>query len=280
MAAFPDLQGKVGVVTGGASGIGRAIAQHMIDAGMRVAIADVESRALSQTAEELGARGFLTDVRSSERVQDLAEQVVDAFGTVHVICNNAGVGPMAPLATLTLDDWRWLIDVNLWGVIHGIQAFLPVIKGNPDGGFIVNTASMAGLMPVPELGAYCATKYAIVAITETLALELEREHSKIGAGVLLPGPVRTSIGRSLRNRPSDLQPGRLTDVELEDTEQFRGQPIPYVDSKFAGAVVIDGISKGTLYMLTHPEMVGLETARHDAILQAAATATHAHRQLP
>lgn len=154
MSAFPDLAGKVAVVTGGASGIGLGIARQFRAAGMSVVIADIEDTALQQAAEQLGATGVRTDVRDPASVQALADATVDRYGAVHVVVNNAGVGPMAPIAALELSDWQWLLEVNLWGVIHGVHTFLPLLKQNPDGGHIVNTASIGGLVTGPGMGAY------------------------------------------------------------------------------------------------------------------------------
>jgi NAD(P)-dependent dehydrogenase (short-subunit alcohol dehydrogenase family) len=173
MSGLKDLAGKVAVVTGGASGIGRGIASRMIAVGMRVVIADVESAALKETSEQLGVIGVQTDVRDPHALEELASRVLSLHGRIDVLCNNAGVGPLARLADMTHDDWRWMIEVNLWGVINGIQSFLPILRANPDGGHIVNTASIAGLTVGPGIGAYCVTKFGVVALTETLALELE-----------------------------------------------------------------------------------------------------------
>jgi NAD(P)-dependent dehydrogenase (short-subunit alcohol dehydrogenase family) len=253
MSALPELEGKVAVVTGGASGIGKGIAQALIGEGAQVVIADVQEGALRATADELGAVGVPTDVTSAESVEALAREVVERFGTVHVVCNNAGVGPMGRLADLTLDDWQWIVSVNLWGVIHGVHAFLPILKGNPDGGHIVNTASMAGLMPAVGLGSYVVTKFGVVGLTEVLAAELEEDGAKVGATVLCPGTIHTNIGTSSRNRPPG-NSGALHDVDISkegsevDMSQFR-----WMDPPEVGAIVVDAIKRGELYAITHPE---------------------------
>ena len=154
---------------------------------MIVVIADIEDTALQQAAEQLGATGVRTDVRDPASVQALADATVDRYGAVHVVVNNAGVGPMAPIAALELSDWQWLLEVNLWGVIHGVHTFLPLLKQNPDGGHIVNTASIGGLVTGPGMGAYNVSKFGIVALTEVLTTELSAEGSAVGASVLLPG---------------------------------------------------------------------------------------------
>jgi len=289
MSGLPDLGGKVAVVTGGASGIGKGIATQLVAEGARVIIADIERDALAATAAEIGAAlAVHVDVSDPASVDALARQAIETFGAVHVVCNNAGIGPLAPVADLTLDDWRWMIGVNLWGVIHGVHTFLPVLKENRDGGHIVNTASMAGLVAGPRLGAYAAAKYGVVGLTEVLAAELAADNSRVGVSVLCPGTVHTNIGHSSRNRPADLpdtcehsnfaatstaiSPGERKirafgfkdiDIELEDNPRYR-----WIDPVDAGAVVVRAIKRGDLYALTHPDWYPMVAARHEAIAEA------------
>ncbi|MGR7025798.1 SDR family NAD(P)-dependent oxidoreductase [Geodermatophilus sp. URMC 62] len=176
-------------------------------AGMQVVIADVEEGALRRVSSEPGALGVRTDVRDAASVQALADATIAEHGAVHVVVNNAGVGAMAPIADLKPSDWEWMLQVDLWGVIHGVHSFLPLLRKNADGGHIVNTASIGGLVPGPGLGAHDVTEYGIVALTETLAVELAAEGSPAGTSVLLPGTVRTGIGNSTRNRPADVGDG-------------------------------------------------------------------------
>jgi len=272
MTGLPDLRGKVAVVTGGASGIGKGIAAQPTAEGMRVVIADIERDALEKTAGELGATAIPVDVSDAGSVAALASRAVAQFGTVHVVCNNAGVGPMAPIAELTMADWQWIIGVNLYGVIHGVQTFLPILTANPDGGHIVNTASMAGLVAPPRMAAYCVTKFGVVALTEVLAAELAADGAKVGASVLCPGTVRTSIGTSSRNRPPDLAGGGLADVDISQHEN------PYyrwISPAEAGAVVVRAIKRGDLYALTHPEWYAMVAPRHQAIADAFIAAAEA-----
>lgn len=265
MSALPDLEGKVAVVTGGASGIGKGIAARLVAEGMRVVIADIETAALQATAAELGALPVRTDVSDVHSVQALAAEVTSRLGMVHVVCNNAGIGPLAPVAELTMDDWHWMIGVNLYGVIHGVHTFLPLLEANPDGGHIVNTASMAGLAAPPRLGAYAVTKYGVVALTEVLAAELAAAGSKVGASVLCPGTVHTNIGTSSRNRPSHLARGGLKDVDisLENNPARR-----WIGPDDAGAVVVRAIKRGDLYALTHPDFYPQVERRHETIAAA------------
>jgi len=267
MSGIPELRGKVAVVTGGASGIGRGIATQLKAEGMHLVIGDVEQGALARTAGELGALGVRTDVSDLESVRALAAAATECFGAVHVVCNNAGIGPWARIADLTIDDWRWMIGVNLWGVIHGVHVFLPLLRANPEGGHIVNTASMAGLVPTPQLGAYVVTKFGVVGLTETLAIELAEDGSRVGVSVLCPGPVHTNIGHSSRNRPAHLPEAGFADVRLED-HPLRRPGYGWMEPEEAGAVVVDAIKNGRLYALTHPFGVAGVEQRFQRILEA------------
>jgi NAD(P)-dependent dehydrogenase (short-subunit alcohol dehydrogenase family) len=265
MSGLPDLAGKVAVVTGGASGIGKGVAARLAAEGARVVIADIQRDALEATAAELGVDGVQTDVSDSASVQNLARTALEKYGTVHVVCNNAGIGPLAPVKDLTLDDWRWMLGVNLWGVIHGVHTFLPILSANPDGGHIVNTASMAGLVAHARLGAYSTAKFGVVALTEALAEELAADGSRVGVSVLCPGTVHTNIGTSSRNRPAGLGDAGFKDVdiELEDNPRHR-----WIYPEQAGQVVVRAIKRGDLYALTHPDWYPQVAARHEAIAEA------------
>ena len=265
MSGLPELAGKVAVVTGGASGIGRGIATQLIAEGAQVIIADIQRDAMEATAAEIGAAAVQTDVSDPASVDVLARTVLGRYGAVHVVCNNAGIGPLAPVADLTLDDWRWMLGVNLWGVIHGVTTFLPVLKQNREGGHIVNTASMAGLVAGPRLGAYAAAKYGVVGLTEVLAAELAADNSRVGVSVLCPGTVHTNIGTSSRNRPADLPDAGFKDIdiELEDNPRYR-----WIYPEDAGAVAVRAIKRGDLYALTHPDWYPLVAERHEAIAAA------------
>ena len=270
MSALPDLRGKVAAVTGGASGIGMGIARQLIAEGMQVVIGDIEAGPLRKAADDLGAVGILTDVSDLDSVRALARSATERFGTVHVVCNNAGVGPLAAIADLTMADWHWIIGVNLYGVIHGVQTFLPVLQANEDGGHIVNTASMAGLVAPPRLGAYSVTKFGVVALTEVLAAELAQTGSKVGVSVLCPGVVRTNIGTSSRNRPAHLAGGGLKDVDIarEDNPLYR-----WISPQEAGGAAVRAIKRGDLYALTHPDWYPMVEQRHQALAAAFRQAT-------
>ena len=268
MSAFADLEGKVAVVTGGASGIGKGIAEALKNQGVELVIADIEDGALQRTAKELGATGIQTDVSSAESVGALATEVVERFGTAHVLVNNAGIGPMGRIADLTLDDWKWMVGVNLWGVIHGIHAFLPILKSNEEGGHIVNTSSMAGLVGMPGLGSYTLTKYGVLGLTEVLAKELEEDGSKVGATVLCPGTIHTNIGTSSRNRP-DGNAGGLHDVDIsQEGSEVDMSGVRWMIPIEVGTIVVDCIKSGELYALTHPDWWDMVEPRFVAIASA------------
>ena len=265
MTGLADLDDKVAVVTGGASGIGKGIAQHLLGQGMRVVISDVDEQALATTAKELGVEGVSVDVTQAADVQALADGVVHSYGAVHLAVNNAGVGSMGRIANLTTADWRWIIEVNLFGVIHGISAFLPLLKANADGGHIVNTASMAGLTTVPNMGAYTASKCAVVGLTEVLAAELAEDGLRVGATVLCPGPVHSNIKASLRHR-QDGQTGGLYDVDASKEGPLAA--MRWMEPIECGALVADAVRNGDLYAITHPELWPVVAERHAGIQKA------------
>jgi len=266
MTGLQDLEGRVVVVTGGASGIGRGIAEEFIAQGCRVVVADIERSTLETTASEIGAVGVLCDVTDPDSVGFLARRTIAEFGRVDIVCNNAGVGPRAPMSDLTLEDWKWILDVNLWGVIHGIQSFLPLIKANPDGGRIVNTASVAALLPPKFYGPYVASKAAVLGLSTVLQRELDDEGSSVGVTVLCPGPVRTNIMNSLRNRPAE-QSGSAAlkdhDIALTVPEDWR-----FAEPRDAGVIVARAVRNGDFYAITHPEWVQQIVARNDDLESA------------
>lgn len=267
MTAFTQFRGRTAVVTGGASGLGKGIARALIAEGMRVVVADIEAAALERTAMELGATGWVVDVSDAGSVQSLADEVHRRFGAVHLVCNNAGVGSIGRLADLTIEDWRWMIGVNLWGVIHGVQSFLPLLRANSDGGHLINTASVGGFVTMPGLGAYAVTKHAVVALSETLAQELAEAGSSIGVTVLCPGPTRTNIKTSSRNRPPSRTRRGLQDVDLEATDF--GAAARWIEPDEVGHIVVDALRRGSLYAFTHPEQMDSVAQRFETILRAA-----------
>lgn len=255
-----EFSGATAVITGGASGIGKGIAKAFLANGSNVVIADIDDAALDATARELGVLGVRTDVTDAESVQALADRAVAEYGEVHVVCNNAGVGPMAPISKLTLEDWRWMLDVNLYGVIHGVHAFLPILKRNQDWGQIVNTSSMSVVSPPANLGAYVAAKAGVLGLTEVLSLELEREDSVVGATALIPGPVRTNIANSLRTKPAS-ENSSLYDVDISGN----GKSFRFLEVEDVGGIVLDAIRANRLYAATHAEWLPQVASRHSLI---------------
>ena len=204
-----ELSGKVAVITGGASGIGLAMAHRFGAEGMAVAVADIEPDALDAAGVELRDAGvevltLPTDVTSPEQVQALAAAVIDHFGKVHVVCNNAGVGVFGGVTETSLEGFAWVVDVNFWGVLYGIRAFLPHLQAAGEG-HIVNTASVSGLLTQPGAAAYNVSKFGVVALSEALYYELEMTSSPVGVTVVCPGTVDTNIFDSARNRPAALK---------------------------------------------------------------------------
>jgi NAD(P)-dependent dehydrogenase (short-subunit alcohol dehydrogenase family) len=205
-----EFKEKVAVVTGAASGIGRGLANRFAAEGMKIVLADIEDEALAETEAELKAKGapvlsVRTDVSKAADVETLARKTVDAFGAVHVLCNNAGVAVPGLSWQLTVADWEWVLGVNLWGVIHGIRVFVPIMLAQDEEGHIVNTASAGGLVSHPGIPAYSVTKHGVVTLSEILHHELALSGAKLKASVLCPLYVNTRIIDSDRNRPPELQ---------------------------------------------------------------------------
>lgn len=245
-----DLTGKVAVVTGGASGIGKGIATRLRDAGATVVVSDIDADLLATVADELGVTGIRADVTKADDVQALADATVARFGHVDIVCNNAGVGSMGRIADLSLSDWKWMLEVNLWGVIHGIHAFLPLLKANGSG-HIINTASMAAFDPHSNMGAYVASKMAVLGLTESLAKESAEEGGHIKASVLLPGPVTSNIKASLRHRPGG-ESGGFFDIDASKAGFL--STLRWMDPLDVGDLIVAAIGTDQLYIVTHPEL--------------------------
>jgi NAD(P)-dependent dehydrogenase (short-subunit alcohol dehydrogenase family) len=251
-----EFEGRVAVVTGAASGIGLATATRFAQEGMRVVLADIERAPLAEAVSKLEGlghevRGIQTDVTQWSAVQSLADQTLEAFGQVNVVHNNAGVVRAGRLEELSLADWEWVLGVDLWSVIYGVKAFLPLIREAGEG-HIVNTASSAGLQASPEIGPYNVAKFGVVALTETLHLELSSEDSPIGASVLCPGAIATRIGESERNRPDPA-------TETETNQRFHemaGKVVARGHSPESVAeLVVSAIRGQEFWILTHPEWI-------------------------
>jgi NAD(P)-dependent dehydrogenase (short-subunit alcohol dehydrogenase family) len=266
------FEGRTAVVTGAASGIGRGLAERFAALGMNVVLADVEEPRLAEVAAQLRESGtsvlpVVTDVGSGESVDALAAKAFDTFGAVHVLCNNAGVGGGGPIEALTTNDWKWVLDVNLWGVIHGIRAFLPTMTQSGEEGHIVNTASIAGMITAPGLGAYHASKFAVVAISETLHHELALAGSRIGVSVLCPGMVNTNIDTADRNRPADLQGASLEPTPAQRAD-FKARLEAGMQPAEVARLVEDAIRNRQPYVFTGREFLPAIEARLRTIIDA------------
>jgi len=253
------LRGKVAVVTGGASGIGRALVDRFAAEGMRVVVADVEARALAATERELRDRGaevlaVEADVAKADAVEALARAAVGRFGGVHVLCNNAGVSLGGPTWEHTLQDWEWVLGVNLWGVIHGIRTFVPMMIRQGEPAHVVNTASLAGLTSNPFMSVYNVTKHAVVTLSETLVQELRIVGAPVGVSVLCPGFVQTRIADSSRNRPAALAAG----ADRPRPEQLERMVRAAIEGGLPPAavaeLVLDAVRHDRFWIFPHPEI--------------------------
>jgi NAD(P)-dependent dehydrogenase (short-subunit alcohol dehydrogenase family) len=254
-----DLRGKTSVVTGGASGIGRSLVLRFAREGASVVLADVDASGMEAVAAEargLGVKALTvrTDVSDLAQVETLAARAFEAFGAVHVLCNNAGVAAWGGLESASHRDWQWVLGVNLWGVIHGVEAFVPRMIARGEPAHIVNTASMAGLVASKGLGVYNTSKYAVVGLSETLAKDLKPY--RIGVSVLCPMGVETRIRDSERNRPAALRNDR---ADSGEPVELMGR---YLAPDAVAEMVLAAIRTNELYVITHDE--GLEPLRRRA----------------
>jgi NAD(P)-dependent dehydrogenase (short-subunit alcohol dehydrogenase family) len=266
-----DLEGKVAVITGAASGIGFALAERCVREGMKAVLADVEGEALAWAEASLKAAGasvlaVRTDVSRAGDVEALARKTLDAFGAVHLLCNNAGVGTRGLVWEGTAAEWEWVLGVNLWGVIHGIRVFVPLMLAQDTECQVVNTASVAGLISGPGLGAYKVSKHAVVSLSETLHHELAEHGGKVKVSVLCPGVVRTRIMESARNCPGHLAAKTSAGSDerweaLRQAVQVGTRPAQIADDVFRA------LREGRFYILTHPELKELIRTRMEDILQ-------------
>jgi NAD(P)-dependent dehydrogenase (short-subunit alcohol dehydrogenase family) len=270
MESFTD---STVVVTGGASGIGLALARAFADAGSRIVIADVELDALEAARAGLPADTLAvrTDVSVPADVEALAAATLDRFGRVDVLCNNAGVSTFNLLEDQTLDDWHWVFDVNFWGVVHGVRTFVPIMRRQGTPGHVVNTASVAGLLSgVVYLGPYAASKVAVVSLSETLRAELALAGAPIGVSVLCPSATNTNVMESERNRPTE----RGSEARTEEADQF----LQAIKAGFTGpsglepdavaAQVLDAVRHDRFWVLTHADLRPALELRFGSILDA------------
>ena len=273
-----NFKDKVAVITGGAGGFGREFALIGARLGMKLVLADVEQGALDKTADELRASGaqvlaMKTDVSKAASVDALAKAAVETFGVPSLVFNNAGVGHGGLIWEHDLSDWEWVIGVNLWGVVHGVRAFTPMMleaaKKDPAyEGHVVNTASMAGLLTAPNMGIYNVSKHAVVALTETMYQDLRLVTDQISCSVLCPYFVPTGIHRSERNRPAELaQESKPTASQMiaqamSDKAVTSGK----VTAAEVGQKVFDAITDDRFYIYSHPHALGNVASRMEAIV--------------
>lgn len=246
--------GHVGVVTGAASGLGLAMATRFARAGLRVVLSDVESGPLDAAVQRLTADGHdvlgqRADVADAGDVQRLADVAFGTYGAVHVLCNNAGVVKRARSWELTVDDWNWVLGVDLWGVIHGLRAFVPRMLEQPEGGHIVNTASMAALLPMPNLGAYATAKSGVLALSLSLHTEFDQMGARLGVSALCPGFIATGITDSGRNRP-----GALADAAAPpNVARTTAGTVARMSAEEVAEQVLHAVATDRFWILTHDE---------------------------
>ena len=253
-----NLKEKVAVITGGASGIGLAMARKLADSGMKLVLVDIEEGALLEVGRAFEAANVevllqTLDVSDAQSMDGLAERVLDHFGAVHVVCNNAGVGSGGLMWELTTEDWEFSLRPNLWGVIHGVRVFGKHLVAQDEGHF-VNTASMAGLVSMPGMGPYNVTKHAVVTLSETLHHELTGLGSQVGVSVLCPGHVNTRIWESERNRPEELANTSMdysSEGADDPSNMYREQLKVGMSPEAVAGRVHDAILDGTFYIHTH-----------------------------
>jgi NAD(P)-dependent dehydrogenase (short-subunit alcohol dehydrogenase family) len=271
-----DFIGKTAFITGGASGIGLGLARAFGQRGMNIMIADTQAAALAPALESLRsagvrAEGVATDVADRASVEAAAARTLEAFGKVHLVCNNAGVVVADRVGTIPPGDWDWIIDVNLKGVIYGVETFAPLIERHGEGGHIVNTASMAGVMSIPTYEPYTATKFAVVGMSEGWAKQFARKG--IGVSVLCPGVVATHISDSRRNRSP-----RYGEAGVDMNEEGRADVAQGLSTTIVADYVIDCIENDELYIFTHPEFRVFVAERY-ANVKAAFNATRSSRSM-
>jgi NAD(P)-dependent dehydrogenase (short-subunit alcohol dehydrogenase family) len=266
-----DFRDRVAVVTGGAGGIGLALARAFAHEGMKVVIADVEEQALQAATDDLRDEGVeaiavVTDVSSAESVEALADRTYAEFGACHVLCNNAGVGaPSAKVWETTVNDWRWVHGVNVMGVVHGILAFVPRMIDSGEAGHVVNTSSGdGGISPMPAASVYAASKASVSCITECLATQLESDGTALRASIFYPsgGLLRTGLWTADRNRPAELareRPRATAPMTVDDLERMAkqaGHELKFQDLDELAQIVVQGVRDETFVMMIERESVG------------------------
>jgi NAD(P)-dependent dehydrogenase (short-subunit alcohol dehydrogenase family) len=269
-----ELKDRVVVITGGASGIGLAMAKRFAREGMKLVLADIEEDALRRVEQEFRKAGvpvlaIRTDVSRSHDVERLAEKTLATFGAVHVVCNNAGVAPGGVVWESSVADWEWVLGVNVWGIIHGVRVFVPIMLRQDTPCHVVNTASVAGLLSVPGMGIYCVSKHAVVTLSECLHHDLAQRGSKIGVSLLCPAFVPTGILDSERNRPALLRNAsraRTPEDQAREDQMRHAVQSGRVSAEMVAEMVLDGIRQERFYIFTHPRIKAAIRARMEDVL--------------
>lgn len=251
-----DVHGKTAVITGAAGGMGLGMARAFASAGMKLVLADIDADRLDAAVGELRNQGHAaiavpTDVSKEADIQALAQAALAEFGAIHVVSNNAGIGIPGTVEDMTLDDWKWTLDVDLWSVIYGVRTFLPLLKEQGEG-HITATSSMAGLTCGPVLGAYHVAKHGVVALMDTVRIELKLAKSDVRASVLCPGPIDTGIADSERLRPADVETRANNALEEKFFDNLRAELAGGMDPDEVGELVLDAVQNERFWILTHP----------------------------
>jgi NAD(P)-dependent dehydrogenase (short-subunit alcohol dehydrogenase family) len=270
--AMNELGGKAAVVTGAASGLGRAMALAFASEGMHVALADVDEAGLTDTRNLVASRGvkalsMRVDVSKEEEVAAFAERAAGELNAIHLVCNNAGVAVSGAVWETSEAEWQWILGVNLLGVVHGVRAFAPRLIAQ-DEGHIVNTASVAGLISPPGMGAYCVSKHAVVALSESLHHDLRERGSRVGVSVLCPAYVPTGIADSDRNRPTGTSlPDKSNERLAKEAELKKAVAAGKLSAADVARAVVAAVKENRFYVLTHPAIKGAVRARMKDLLE-------------
>lgn len=269
-----ELKDTVAVVTGAASGLGLAMAERFAKEGMRLVLADIDDKALTEVGNRLDAGGtavqtLRTDVSKQSQIEALADLAFERFGQVNVLCNNAGVAVVGSAWERSARDWEWAINVNLWSVVHGLRAFVPRMLEQGLPGHIVNTSSVAGLLCPPLSAPYVATKHAVVGLSESVHHDLRLRDSKINVSVLCPGFVKTRIVASERARPDDLKDAvPKSRPRVQDVADYFAKAVDNgIEPQVVADAVLDAILNERFYILTHPELTPALRQRFDGIVE-------------
>ena len=278
-----ELNGKVAVVTGAGSGIGRELALACAREGSRIVLADVDERGMAETVSQMESslaegrepgRGSLVvrcDVSKPEQLENLAAKTYERFGAAHVVFNNAGVAVCGPAWTATLEDWKWVLDINLMGVVHGIRAFVPRMLEQKQEGHIVNTASVAGFLSLPGSAVYCVSKHAVVTLSECLLHDLRVAESRIGVSVLAPAFVNTGIGESERNRPQELAAKNPLSAPYDEAMR-KAVAAGRLTAAEVATLTLDAVKANRFYVLPHQKIkLAIETRMNDILSERTPT---------